>query len=571
YPGYQDSSFYHNELGFAVPTPYGDSADCLLSDAPLWALERYPLLIVAGGMSGGAELRDKLQAYAERGGNLVITAGNLAKLPDGLAGISVDGPIVHQPAGTIVKTEAGDVAETAPFAMYPLRHPAEANVRAHCGNMPAIIHAACGKGLVTVLASEMGVAETPAVSGTIRTEIDAPLAKPYPLLAHVRPVFDAALKSQTLFEAGKGLSVIACRKSPGEYTLGIANNSLEPLPFKIESRCGPLESVEELALDQSEKSAQGYLPTGQEGKDVGTSTADAIAGGDVRIFRVRVTEQGVVEIPHATPPPAPNGRMLPLGKANSIKEAILARPTFFEHFDGISVDWRYLYNREEAALAREAGWIARQGLRVYVDLTSGINLYPDLRLIDNDTPEYAASMAIIDDVLRKMAALGSRDLILSLHRVPENNFTFEQTVAAFDATLKTLCARAAEQSITLHLRQSTKFLSLDDLVKFQDRAASPNLRLALSLALLVDSGKTPEDIAAMKERVGLWLVSSPAYDLNGTIWTSEAPLAGPPACEDAEHFLRALPETPMLLDAVYADADAEYRDVALLGQLTSMR
>ena len=68
------------------PTPFGDIADCLLSDPPLWALDRYAVVIVAGELGGGRELRDKLQAYAERGGHVVITAGNLAKLRGGIAG-----------------------------------------------------------------------------------------------------------------------------------------------------------------------------------------------------------------------------------------------------------------------------------------------------------------------------------------------------------------------------------------------------------------------------------------------------------------------------------------------------
>ena len=37
YPGYQDSSYFRDERGFLTATPYGDSADCLLSDAPPWA------------------------------------------------------------------------------------------------------------------------------------------------------------------------------------------------------------------------------------------------------------------------------------------------------------------------------------------------------------------------------------------------------------------------------------------------------------------------------------------------------------------------------------------------------
>ncbi len=88
YPGYQDSSYFHDESGFLTPTPYGDAADCLLSDAPGWLLARYPLLVVAGELEGGAEIRDKFEAYMKGGGHLLITAGNLAKLPEGLAGIT---------------------------------------------------------------------------------------------------------------------------------------------------------------------------------------------------------------------------------------------------------------------------------------------------------------------------------------------------------------------------------------------------------------------------------------------------------------------------------------------------
>ena len=100
YPGYQNSSYFHDESGFLAPTPYGDIADCLLSDAPLWALDRYAVVIVAGELGGGREVRDKLQAYAERGGHVVITAGNLTKLPGGIAGITnASGNCDVSPAG----------------------------------------------------------------------------------------------------------------------------------------------------------------------------------------------------------------------------------------------------------------------------------------------------------------------------------------------------------------------------------------------------------------------------------------------------------------------------------------
>ncbi len=90
---------------------------------------------------------------------------------------------------------------------------------------------------------------------------------------------------------------------------------------------------------------------------------------------------------------------------NPIQDEVLLRPTFFQHFDGVAVDWKYVANRDQAALEQEAGWIGLQKLRVLVDLTSGVNLFPDLRLVDNIKPDYARSMASIREVVEKMGIL----------------------------------------------------------------------------------------------------------------------------------------------------------------------
>ena len=144
YPGYQDSSYFHDESGFLAPTPYGDIADCLLSDAPLWALERYPVVIVAGELGGGREVRDKLQAYAERGGHVVITAGNLAKLPGGLAGVT------NASGNSTVACGRGRVTVFAsPFGVEPDAtrgpRPCAARRTSRCPN-PSSWRRTCGRG-----------------------------------------------------------------------------------------------------------------------------------------------------------------------------------------------------------------------------------------------------------------------------------------------------------------------------------------------------------------------------------------------------------------------------------------
>ncbi len=520
YPGYADASYFHDETGFLTATPYGDIADCLLSDAPLWVLQRYPLIVLADRVRPGRELRDKLAAYVRSGGRLALTGSNRELLPADLR-----------------DTKAGDSR-------------------------------AFGAGRITVLADGFGIVDAPAAPA-IRSEVDHPLRTPRPLLAATARNLDASLREQQLFEAGPQLTLITCRKGPGEYTLGVFNNTWHELPLQIASRCGEIESLRELPLDQSEKGAIGYTPEGIDPASLGRSTDTTIAGGDVRIFAVKVRETNVVEIADVRPPARPHGRFLPLRRLSSLREEILARPTFFEHFDGVVVDWRYLHDREPAALTAESGWLKRQGLRIAVDLSSGIDLYPTLRLIDNLPADYAASMTTIADVLAKMENLGARDLILSLHRHPENNFTGEQTEAAFETTLKALAKEAAARQVTLHLRLAfgKPPWSLDDGLRWLDRVGAPNLKLAPSTALLAGQPPSPDLAARLKPRLGFWLVAAPRLDLAGQLWDAHAPVATFTERETIARWLALAPEVPVALDAVLDHQDEEYSEAATLQAL----
>ncbi len=556
YPGYQDASYFHDESGFLTPTPYGDCADVLLSDAPGWLLDRYPLLIIAGELAGGRELRDKLTAYAERGGCLVITGGSLAKLDGGLAGIQTAG--VPAAAQGAVQNKETAINEDGPFDLYPLALPAEAEVLARSGETPAVVQRTLGRGRMLVFASPFGLPNIPNNSRPLESKEDAKLPKPYPLLNHVRLVLDGLLREQALFDAGDGLNIITCRKAPGSYTLGITNNSLQEKPLKIVSHCGEILSVTELPLDQSEKGAVGQFPAGFETATPGASGENTIAGGDVRLFAVSVREDGVEETPHATPAPRPRGIALPLQHPRSIKEEILSRPTFFEHFDRALVDWRYVQERDPDALRKEAGWLARQGLRIYVDLSSGINLYPDLRLVNNDPDNYAASRDVLDSLLEKMAIFGVHDVILCLHKVPENTFTPKQTVESFEVTLREMCAHAAANNVTVYLRNSVKFsMPLQGYADLVDRVAAPNLRLAASTALLPEH--TPET-AALAPKIGLWLAGASARDAAGRMWTTQEPFVRGNDATGFAAWFKDTPGVPVALDAVYGTQDEEYAD-----------
>ena len=567
YPGYQNSSYYHDETGFLTPTPYGDAADCILSDAPDWLLRRYNLVVVTGELEGGQEIRDRLEEYVRQGGHLVITAGNLRKFPQGVGGIRARGPVKEYPAGTRVLVNKQEYMETQPFQLTELEIPEISQVLAFHDETPVAVRVKCGEGNITAFASLYGVPSKLACEAPVKSALDKPLPKPYPLLEHVRALIDESLRGQLLFEAGDGLGWITCRKGEGDYLLGVFNNSYQQKRCEIVSHCGEIVALEETPLDRSERDAIGYLPELVDGSAIGTSDGADIAGGDVRIFRVRTRETNVEVISDKTLQHSPTGCILPLRDITSIKEAVLRRPTFFQHWDGVMVDWRYLRNRERKTIEEESGWIDRQSLRVVVDLSSGLNLYPDLRLVENMPDEYAAGMAAVRDVIEKIALLGSHDLVMSLHRSPETNYTQEQTRKDFENSLREICRLSDEKGITVYLRVSPNKppYSIEEARQYIETVGAPNLRIAVcTAAVFAGESSARDSLNEVKDHIGLWLVAMPGVDIGGKLWSVHERVAGHASVESLRNILTVLPDVPVVLDCVYSNHDEEYADVKVL-------
>jgi len=562
YPGYQESSFFHDESGFAVETPFGDNADVLLSDAPLWLLKRYPVLVVAGELSGGLEIEEKLQKYVEQGGNLFITAGSLQNLPHGIAGIACGPSRFQCKAGSTVHLNDRNLEEKVEFEVVELHIPETSRILATVDGRSAVVRIGVEEGSLTVFASPFGSSEYPQNKEPIKRIHDVPLVNPFPMLKHVRFFLEEAFKTQQLFKVGQGLAHITCRKGRGNYTLGISNNSWNELPFNISSNVGEIRSIKELPIDQSDKKAIGYLPENMEDAQLGISGKNTIAGGDFRIFSVEVEERNVVELPHEIPPGNPKNRMLPIGNTENIQTSILMRPTFFQHFDGVVVDWKYLSQRNEKTLKEEKTWLNLQRPQIWCDLTSGINLFPDLRLVNNITSEYEQSMATIYDVLNKMGIIGSRNLIISLHKPVENNMEIQEIWTAIEASIKDICKYALEYGITIHLRSmiGNKLPhSIDEAYQFMDKVDVPNLKLALNTAALMAAGISSNDIQTKGlDKIGVWLVSAPEKDLSNRLWNINAPVASSGFDQELIKLLQLAPSLPLVHDVVFENLDQEY-------------
>jgi hypothetical protein len=67
-------------------------------------------------------------------------------------------------------------------------------------------------------------------------------------------------------------------------------------------------------------------------------------------------------------------------------------------------------------------------------------------------PEYQATLALLETVVGRMPALSSSDLVLTLHRSPENNYSPAQALSDFGVSLAWLSKTAAESNVTVHLK-----------------------------------------------------------------------------------------------------------------------
>ena len=561
YPGYQDASYFKDERGFIAPTPYGDMADCILSDAPLWLLEQYPVLVIAGGLSSGIEINEKLEAYVQNGGHLVIPAGALQNMPVGIAGITAGNRSIHC-TGTVQYGEK-KVDESGPYLLVELSFPTSAEIIMRHENMPAAIRLNHGRGKVTVFASPFGLPETPQCPLPATVKEEKPLARPFPMLNHVRMLLQEIFTSQQIFHTNPELSMITCVKNKNEFTVFISNDQWTPKEFDIRASTGKIVSMKELPVNTSEMDKTGYKPkvvTANTGKNTGKT----IAGGSIRIFNISLEDARAEVMPAIKPTPNPVGRALVLRNVHDLKEEILLRPTFFSHYDRVVVDWRYLNNRDGNVLEQEAGWIGLQKLKISVDLTSGLNLFPDLRIVNNDPLLYEQSIHVIKNVIDKMAVLGADELIVSVHRMIENNFSEEEFRKSLVETFQTLADYAAAKNIRLVLRHAINRMprAIDEADELVNRVNRPNFSFAPSIGcLLMDEQNLDKNMAALqKMKINHLFISAPQYDIHQQPWSANAPIFTSDKKTLIKKVLNAFPEATLIMDGLYTSHDEEYLD-----------
>lgn len=583
YPSYQDASYYHDETGVSSPTPYGDNVDILLSDAASWVLEQYDTILVASELIGSVEIESNLRAFLQAGGNVVITATNLASLSETTLGINVtNSPCKVVREGAKVMLNTGEVIiERYNMSVCELTFPTNTTVLAHLidGTPLAVVMPLASGGSLTVFASPYAISLTQ--QGQPHSDVDYSLHSLYPLLDHVKYLVNATLYNATLFTSTANLTITVSHISGYDFHVLISNPELKEQPLKIMCVQADIMKIEEIQLDQSEMGHIGYLPDGYQGTQLGNSTATTIAGVDTRLFIITLTNSPSLNfLPHIKPKPPPKGLGLHLRNIHSsIRQEIHLFPTFFQHFSIIAIDSEYLLSHDVIFLQQESVWLTSQKLEVVIDATASINVFPGLRLTRDQFGLHNKTLALFASLLHKMNVIGSHNLTLSLHTFTNGS---KQSQIDFNDTLHYIIAIATPLNITVHMLDARKNpFDLLPLTRALDSYSLSNMPIVLNLARLINYGNESKYDPIIRERSSMLYINAPAWDTLGIGYANNLPITCTNMTGRAQVIntlthvctMRLCPYTittttvqeyPLILDAVYQDRDELMKDVIFL-------
>ena len=590
YPRYQDCSYFHDETGFSSPTPYGDTLDVLLTDAALSDMQRYDTIIVTGELQYTKELAENLEAFITHGGNVIITANNFVLFQKDFytflkVTIDVNSCQSYPAMKTVSVNISGLHNITEPYAM------SVCDSYYDEGNLQVLAQMEDGKPLAFLWqesSSNSGyvlIFTTPyAISSELvnkpTTQVDVPMLPAFPLLYHAQIITNHFLTRTSIFHLeNANLSYIVNCMNNTEYLVLVTNPLMSQQPLKFNSPVGYITKITEHQLDQSEKDKIGYLPDGYQGTDLGKSTNTTIAGVDTRLFTISLQTNSVKIINKVTPKPPPNGIVLHLWQIrDSLMNEIHHRPTFFQHYDSVIVDYSYVMSKDDDFLQEEAKWFNQQNLKVYIDASPAIDLFPNLRLVNNSVVDFNKSFNELQRLLQKAEIYTVTNLIISLHRIPENDITYSATLQGFNDTLHSLVQLANARNIKIHMQDSIKNPTGSIGITYQwlqNCGLGGSIKVAPNLALLM--AQSLSDISVVIKDAPLFFLNAPKDDLYGYCYTVNGPIYDQ-ATTVAKRLnelcsIRSCPYQasqkvsnviPLVIDAYFSNEDEEYQDVKWL-------
>ena len=289
YPGYENAGFYHDERGFLTATPFGDSIDIIFNDARGEVLRQYGLVIIAGNQRLDPEVLDKLHAFVEDGGHLVLTAAHLCCIEDiAWMGIEKISATKRMEGASVIFGD--DKYDESPFELTELKPTADAEILATAGEDPLIIHVQRGSGCVDIVASPFGLMADPlSVQEHVPNKPDEDIPLYFDFTGAVKGFISRCLDEQRLIDVGnRNLQYTANYVDGNRLIVSLSNNGINWEPYSFSALVGEIRSVDEWKLPECPADTLGYYPKVVKEKALKTVSetpeqTESVAPGDIRV------------------------------------------------------------------------------------------------------------------------------------------------------------------------------------------------------------------------------------------------------------------------------------------------
>ena len=401
YPGYEDSGFFLNERGFLTPTPYGDQADVLMTDARAETLRQYNLLLLAGWQKLDREQLDKLAAFADNGGTILAFAGQLEDAPEAAAffGVNSLGKATLRRDALVTDSDGSAYRERA-LSVYADAALSDADVlMAFEDGTPFVIARAAGKGRALLVLSPYGLDETENPAPVRNMEnVSIPLR--HDLLESVKALLGRLMDEERLVSIDNpALQTIVNIRDEHTLTVTVVNNGFSAESYRIECLCGQEISRREIAVPDLDPATPGYWPmytrpypaldTTDEGRAL-------IGPGQIAMWDIEYEPENVAFV-HEEPMRDLSGNVyVSLRPHGILIEELLKMPALNQYFAGVKLDAAYVSDLSLRQCEQAGGWLRRRGLDVIVDFASVLDHYPHLSLIRNMPERQDAKLQWID-------------------------------------------------------------------------------------------------------------------------------------------------------------------------------
>jgi hypothetical protein len=178
FPDSVDVQVKRNEKGYLVASPFGDTMDVILTNAPDDVLSAYSLLIVAGELTDPVQTASRLKGYVSRGGTLMLNEGDAKRpafveafgLPPNAVGADRPGytRLSHGKGALIIYSEAGP-AKNQPL-LFLLRKAADELVPLRVSGKLQVLYNRTADGWLVTLINNEGITKTFHEAATIDPE-----------------------------------------------------------------------------------------------------------------------------------------------------------------------------------------------------------------------------------------------------------------------------------------------------------------------------------------------------------------------------------------------------------------